>query len=287
MSLLIISGLAGSGKSLVCNNLEDIGYYCIDNLPPKLLLPVCRLQSDNPTTGNMAVVIDSRSQEMFETFISELDNLDANGIDYQLVFIDTEQDVLLNRFKQTRRKHPLVSSRIPTLEEAIAREVELCRPIMDRADIVIDSTNLRTQQLQQTIRDTFGLDSYSGLTVKLISFGYRNGIPNEADLVYDVRCMPNPFYIEELRPHSGMDDCVYDYVFSFKQSRDMADKIIDFITSFLPYYVDEGKHELVIAIGCTSGPHRSVSFVRHIHEALEKDGQHHLVVVHRDIDKEF
>lgn len=286
MSILIISGLAGSGKSLVCNSLEDLGYYCIDNLPPQLLLPVCRLQTDNPTTRNMVVVVDSRSQEMFETFMSELDVLKENGIEFRLVFIYTDPEVLMNRFKQTRRKHPLISDRIPTLEEAITREMEICRMVMDRADVVIDTTNLRTQQLQQTIRDTFSLTDHNDLMVKLISFGYRNGIPNEADLVFDVRCMPNPYYVPQLSQLTGLDQEVYDYVFSFEQSHQMADMITSFITTFLPYYVKEGKNELVIAIGCTSGHHRSVCFVKKTAERLAGSDSH-LVVVHRDIDKEF
>ncbi len=286
MSLLIISGYAGSGKSLVCNTLEDMGYYCIDNLPPQLLLPVCRLQTDNPTTKNMAVVIDSRSQEMFNTFLSELDQLEKASIEYSLLFIYTESDVVLNRFKQTRRKHPLISDKTPTLEGAIEKEAELCQPIMDKADIVIDSTNLKAQQLKQTIIDTFSTGSFAGLTIKLISFGYRNGIPNEADLVFDVRCMPNPFYCEDLRNHTGLEDCVYEYVFNHPQAQEMSVKILDFVKTFLPYYVDEGKNELVIAIGCTSGHHRSVAFVKNIEEAL-KETNYHLVIVHRDIDKEF
>lgn len=286
MSLLIISGYAGSGKSLVGNTLEDMGYYCIDNLPPQLLLPVCRLQADNPTTKNMALVIDSRSQEMFQTFMSDLEQLDEQGIEYSLVFIYTEPDVILNRFKQTRRKHPLSSEKIPTLEEAIRKEAELCQQIMDRADIVIDSTNLKAQQLKKLINDTFGTSGFSGLNIKLISFGYRNGIPNEADLVFDVRCMPNPFYIEELRQYTGLDDCVYDYVFTYPQSKEMAKQIYYFIKTFLPYYDEEGKNELVVAIGCTSGHHRSVAFVRKLQDDL-KELNYHLVVINRDIDKEF
>ncbi|MBE6115921.1 MAG: RNase adapter RapZ [Erysipelotrichaceae bacterium] len=286
MSLLIISGLSGAGKSLVCNNLEDIGYFCIDNLPPKLLIPVCRLQLDNRTTKNMAIVVDSRSQEMFESFITELDALKQQGIDYQLIFINCERDTLLTRFKQTRRKHPLVSAKLPSLERAINKEIEICLPVMERADIVIDTTHLKAGQLRQNIIDAFKDADYGGMTIKLISFGYRNGIPNESDLVYDVRCLPNPFYIEELKHNSGLDDNVYEYVFGFEQSVSMAEKIMDFLYEFIPYYQREGKNELVVSIGCTSGHHRSVSFVRYIEEKLKKT-QYRTVIVHRDIDKEY
>ena len=286
MSLLIISGLSGAGKSLVCNNLEDIGYFCIDNLPPKLLIPVCRLQLDNVTTKNMAIVVDSRSQEMFEDFITELDALKEQNMDYQLIFITCERDTLLTRFKQTRRKHPLVSAKSPSLEEAINREIEICLPVMDRADIVIDTTHLKVGQLRQNIIDAFKDADYGGMTIKLISFGYRHGIPNESDLVYDVRCLPNPFYIDELKHNSGLDDNVYEYVFGFEQSVSMAEKIMDFLYEFIPYYQREGKNELVVSIGCTSGHHRSVSFVRYIEEKLKKT-QYRTVIVHRDIDKEY
>ena len=286
MSLLIISGLAGAGKSVVCNNLEDIGYYCIDNLPPKLLTPVCRLQTDNATTKNMAVVVDSRSLEMFDDFVMELENLKQQNIDFKLVFITCDSDVLLNRFKQTRRKHPLVSKKLPSLEDAINKEIDITRPVRNMADIEIDTTYLKIGQLRQNIIDMFKDSDYDGMTIKLVSFGYRNGIPSESDLVYDVRCLPNPFYIDELKHCSGLDDSVYDYVFSFPQSVSMAGKIMDFLYEFIPYYQSEGKNELVVSIGCTSGHHRSVSFVRYVADKL-KNTQYRTVIVHRDIDKEF
>ncbi|MBQ1315182.1 MAG: RNase adapter RapZ [Erysipelotrichaceae bacterium] len=286
MSLLIISGLSGAGKSVVCNNLEDIGYFCIDNLPPQLLIPVCRLQLDNPTTRNLVIVVDSRSQAMFDSFLSELNELKKQNIDYQLLFITCEPETLLGRFKQTRRKHPLVSRNVPSLEDAIQKDIEICRPVMEQADVVIDTTHLRPQQLRQNIIDMFKDADYDGMTIKLISFGYRNGIPNESDLVYDVRCLPNPFYVDELKHCSGLDDNVYDYVFSFPQSVSMSGKIMDFLYEFIPYYQSEGKNELVVSIGCTSGHHRSVSFVRYIDEKLRAAGSR-TVVVHRDIDKEY
>lgn len=285
MSLLIISGISGSGKSTICNTLEDLGYFCIDNLPPKLLLPVAKLMNDGQATKNMAVVIDRRSSYMFDTFTNELNALDQQGIDYRLVFIYTEPDVILTRFKQTRRRHPLSDS-YPTLEEAIAAEYKLCKPVQEKADIEIDTTYLKISQLRENVIDMFKEGGYEGLTIKLVSFGYRNGIPNEADLVFDVRCLPNPFYVNELRDHDGSEDCVYDYVFSFEQSKVMGEKILDFVSYFLPHYENEGKNELVIALGCTSGHHRSVAFVRYLNEKL-KDSNYRIVVVNRDVNKEF
>ena len=284
MSLLIISGISGSGKSTVCNTLEDIGYFCIDNLPPQLLLPVAKLQSEGQTK-NTAIVIDSRSSRKFDTFLSELDELDKNGIEHKLVFIYTEPDVILNRYKQTRRRHPLADSH-KSLEEAIDAEYRMCQPIQEKADIEIDTTYLNIRQLREYVEDMFIESNWEGLTVKIVSFGYRNGIPNEADLVFDVRCLPNPFYIPELKNHSGDEDCVYDYVFSFEQSKIMGEKILDFLKYFLPYYDEEGKTELVVAVGCTSGHHRSVSFVRYLEEHL-KDTNYQIITMNRDINKEF
>ncbi len=285
MSLLVISGISGSGKSTICNTLEDLGYFCIDNLPPKLLLPVARLMNEGQATRKMAVVIDSRSNYMFDTFSSELDALDQQQIDYKLVFIYTEPEVILTRFKQTRRRHPLSDS-YPTLEEAIAAEYKLCQPIQEKADIEIDTTYLKIAQLRETIVDMFKESEFENMTIKLVSFGYRNGIPNEADLVYDVRCLPNPFYVPELRDHDGAEDCVYDYVFSFEESRTMADKITDFLNFTLPLYEKEGKNELVIAMGCTSGHHRSVAFVRYL-EQYFRETKYRIVTVNRDVNKEF
>ena len=286
MSLLIISGLSGAGKSLVSNCLEDLGYFCIDNLPPQLLSAVSKLQADSTSASKMAVVIDSRSQEMFETLNAELDRLNEQGINYKLVFLFAESDVLLNRYKQTRRKHPLMSEQIPSLEDAIEKEIEQTQAIKHRADYQIDTSHLKNAQLRKTIIDMFREADYDGITLKLMSFGYRNGLPNEADLVFDVRCLPNPFYIDELRNFNGLDKEVYDYVFSFEQSRNMGDDIANFITTYMPYYTTEGKNELIVAIGCTSGHHRSVSFVTYVRNKL-KDSKYQIIEIHRDIDKEF
>ncbi len=286
MSILIISGISGSGKTLTCNALEDIGYYCIDNLPPQLLLPVCGLQKDNPSIDNLAIVIDARSQNMFESFAKELTNLRQQNVEYKLLFIYADSEIILNRYKQTRRRHPLLSDVLPTLEQAIDKEYQLCDPIMQKADYVVDTTNMAAMQLKQYIVDMFKQSSFNGLTLKLESFGYRNGLPNEADLVFDVRCLPNPFYIESLKTLNGQDQEVYDYVFSFEESKHMAEMIVDFLRYTLPLYEKEGKSELVVAIGCTSGHHRSGSMVRCLKKALSNDN-YQIVVIDRDIDKAF
>ncbi len=286
MSLLIISGISGAGKSTACDALEDLGYYCIDNLPPKLILPVSKLQSDSQTTKNMAVVVDCRAQEMFESFSNELLELEKNYISYKLLFIDADKEVIINRYKQTRRKHPLISEQTPTLEEAIQKEYNLCKNIKEKADFVVDTTNMSATQMRKYINDMFKTSNYATLTIKIVTFGYRNGIPSEADLVYDVRCLPNPFYINELKPLDGTDDKVYDYVLSFEDSQKMGNMIYDFLNFTLPLYEKEGKSELVVAIGCTSGHHRSVSIARYLVNKLA-NLNYRIIVVHRDISKPF
>ena len=282
MSLLVISGISGAGKTVATNTLEDMGYYCIDNLPPELLIPVSKLNY----TGELAVIIDSRSKEKYQSLLSEIEKLKKEEIDYKLLFLYCDKDTILGRYKYTRRTHPLVSDENPSLQDAIEDEFALCKDVMEAADIVIDTTHLSNAQFRKTIMDTFKFESYQGLTIKLISFGYKNGLPSEADLVYDVRCMPNPFYIPELRQYSGLDKQVVDYVFSFQQSETLLDKMEDFVKYSLPYFVEEGKTELVIAIGCTSGHHRSVAFTEKLKERLS-DSDHRIMVMHRDIDKEF
>lgn len=282
MSLLVISGISGAGKTLACDVLEDIGYYCIDNLPPALLLPVCNLNKNN----KLAVVIDSRSKDEYRTLLTEIEKLKQQGIEHQLVFLYSEKDVILSRYKYTRRSHPLISEALPTLQMAMDEEYKLCEDVMENSDIVIDTLHLSAKQLRNVIIDSFSTTDYKGITIKLISFGYKNSLPSEADIVYDVRCMPNPFYVDELKQHSGLDKCVSDYVFSFEQSNKILELMEQYVRYCMPYFIIEGKSELVIAIGCTSGHHRSVSFAEALAKQLS-DLNNKIVVVHRDINKDF
>lgn len=285
MSLLILSGISGAGKSTACNVLEDMGYFCIDNLPPSLLMPIAKLQAEGSTIENMLVVIDSRSLEMYESLSNELLKLKENGYSYTLMFLYCRDEVILNRYKQTRRKHPMSSETI-SLEEAIARDYEITKPIMDSADIVIDTSYLTAQQFRQTVLETFKERNYDTMNIKLVSFGYRNGLPADADLVIDVRCLPNPYYIPDLKNHNGLEDCVYDYIFKFDQSHVFVEKLYDFIDNALPNYSTEGKNELIIAVGCTGGHHRSVAVVQYLYNRL-KNSKYHTIAVHRDIDKNY
>lgn len=282
MELLIISGLSGAGKSSTYKVLEDIGYYCIDNLPPALLVAASKLNINQ----KLAIIIDSRSKDKYEDLLNEIAKLKENNTEYRLVFLYCDKEEILNRYKYTRRTHPLVSDSNPSLEAAIDAEFAMCNEVLNSADIVIDTTHLTFAKLRKVIIDNFSDNGYKGLTIKIISFGYKNGLPNEADLVFDVRCMPNPYYVEELRNHSGLEKCVDNYVFAFEQANIFLEKMTDFVRYSLPYYFDEGKNELVIAIGCTSGHHRSVAFVRRLAVCLN-DLEHKIIILHRDVEKDF
>ncbi|MBQ6654711.1 MAG: RNase adapter RapZ [Erysipelotrichaceae bacterium] len=282
MSLLVISGLSGAGKSMASNTLEDVGYSCIDNLPPELLLSVSRISD----VDRLAVIIDGRSKEKYDTLLQQLETLKKEGIDYHLLFLDCDPDVLLGRYKYTRRPHPLQSEEFPNLQDAIDYEIQFSSDIKERADTVIDTSHLKPGQFRKILTDCFMGEDYNGMTVKIISFGYKNGIPADADLLYDVRCLPNPYYVNELKNLSGNDKEVCDYVFSFENARRVLDMISEFVTYTLPLYIEEGKKELVVGIGCTSGHHRSVSFANALNEKLS-NAKVRTVVLHRDIDKAY
>lgn len=282
MSLLIITGLSGAGKTVVSDALEDIGYKCIDNLPVPLLTQVAKLTD----CDNMAVVVESSSVKSHQIFLQELEKIEEMAVDYKLVFLDCDKDIIMGRYKYTRRPHPLMSEEVQTLQSAIDLEFELTREARLHADLVVDTSQLSGSQLRRYISDTFRNDGYTGITIKIMSFGFRNGLPLDSDLVYDVRCMPNPYYDAKCRNLSGMDQEVVDFVFGFEQSQTLLEKMEDYIRFSLPYFAAEGKTELVVAIGCTSGHHRSVAFTRKLAEKLE-DLQHKIVIIHRDMDKEY
>jgi len=284
MSLFVITGMSGSGKSRAIESLEDVGFYCIDNLPPNFLLTLAQFAHDTAAVKNLAIVIDSRSKDMFSAFASELDKLRASGIEYKLIFIDCDDQVLLNRYKETRRKHPLMDDENISLEKAIFKERDILKSIKETADYQFDTTYLSAAQLKQAIIDVCEEAEASRLQLKFVSFGYKYGLPIDADVVFDVRCLPNPFYIPELKGLTGNDKVVYDYVFSFPQAIVFRDKLIDLLQFTVPLYIDEGKSQLVVAIGCTGGKHRSVSFVNYMVEHLKFEDVN-MVITHRDIVK--
>lgn len=285
MKFVIITGLSGAGKSRAIDALEDIGFYCVDNMPPSLIPKFAELcyQSEGKIS-RIAIVTDIRGGDFFVDLFSELDYMKSKNVEYKILFLDASDSVLITRYKETRRRHPLTDMFNGSMEEAIKAERRLLMPARERADYVIDTSLLTAQQLKQKIMGIFSKDSSEGMLVDCTSFGFKYGIPAEADLVFDVRCLPNPFYLENLKYKTGLDQEVQDYVMQFGQSVKLLEKLSDLIDFLLPLYQEEGKSHLVIAVGCTGGKHRSVTFAERIYKHLSDKGLR-TTVNHRDIMK--
>lgn len=285
MEFLIVTGLSGAGKSRAVDALEDIGFYCVDNIPPKLIPTFYDLCAKAGNTfSHVAVVTDIRGGDMFSSLFETLDDLRNEDKRYRILFLDANDFVLINRFKETRRKHPLAENNLGSLEQAVKLEREILRPVREKADYIIDTSFLSPAQLKERISNLFLGDASQALMIHCVSFGFKYGIPTEADLVFDVRCLPNPFYIEELKPLTGLDEPVYSYVMKWEQTKGFVQRLISLIDYMIPLYCDEGKSQLVIAIGCTGGKHRSVALAQLLYDHLLEKG-HRTSVNHRDIRK--
>ncbi|MGN1347499.1 MAG: RNase adapter RapZ [Acutalibacteraceae bacterium] len=284
MELIIITGMSGAGKSQVVNALEDIGYFCVDNIPPELIVTFSRLVADSGEHDKTALVTDSRAGKSFDKLFCALDELSELDIPHKLMFIDADDDVLVSRYKETRRRHPLLSDTVFTVEEAVEKERSAIGAARDRADIIFDTTGLSAIQCRVRISEMFSKLNSDTMNVHCVSFGYKYGIPNDADLVFDVRCLPNPFYVPSLKPMTGLDAPVYDYIMEAEESKQFAEKVFDIVDFSLPLYRKEGRSQLIIAFGCTGGHHRSVTFARLMNEHLEGKG-YNLSISHRDINK--
>ena len=287
MNLLIVTGMSGSGKSAVMDVMEDIGYYCIDNIPPSLItkfVDVCRHSKES--INKVAVAVDMRSGDMFLEILKAWQNIKKeNDIDVKVVFIDATEEVLIKRYKETRRKHPLDEKFNGNLQEAIRYESRQLSQLREIADYYIETSYLSTNQLKEQIRNLFLENISDSIAVKVTSFGFKYGASIESDLVFDVRCLPNPFYIPELKNRTGCDACVRDYVMSFEQSKILMQKLQDLIDFLLPLYIREGKSQIVISFGCTGGKHRSITFAELMAEYLTSKG-YRVQKYHRDITKE-
>ncbi len=283
--MLIVSGMSGAGKSKTISILEDIGYYCVDNLPAPLIPKLAeQCMAGSVRYDQVAVVNDIRGGQTFDALFSALEELSRMACPHRILFMEADTRTLIKRFKETRRSHPLVQEG-RTLEEAISQERMVLKPVRDLAELVIDTSALSVAKLRGEIVRLFGQESQKGaFSVTVASFGFKHGLPLEADLVFDVRFLPNPYYISSLRDLTGLDRPVSEYVFSFRQTLEILGKIEDLLAYLLPCYMEEGKTELFIAVGCTGGHHRSVAIAHRLAERLTKKG-YPVTEKHRDISR--
>ena len=285
MEILIISGLSGSGKSKAATFLEDIGYYIVDNLPAEMMAKFADFcAASSGRYDRVALVYDVRAGEPFDLLIETVERMKVRGVNCRMLYLEASTTTIINRYKETRRIHPLASLGL-SIEQAIAREREIMRPVRDHADFIIDSSSFSTAKLRSELLCLFGDQKDKvGLGVNVLSFGFKHGIPIEADLVFDVRFMPNPYYVAELKNLTGLDAAVSDFVMGFQQTHDFIDRLLDMLKFLLPLYREEGKTVLVIAIGCTGGHHRSVAVAHQVAEFVAGEG--YLVTEnHRDISR--
>ncbi len=284
MELLIVTGMSGAGKSQAANVLEDIGFYCVDNIPP-LIIPtfINLLSSENSDFKKLAIITDIRGGELFKDIIDVLEKLKNEDISYKILFLTAKDDVLIRRYKENRRLHPLCGKNGVTISEAVATERKMLDTIHTVSDFVIDTSALSVSQFKEQLTGLFTKELKS-ITVQCMAFGFKYGIPSDADLVFDVRCLPNPFYIPELKKLTGKDNEVRDFVMNSDDSVALFNKVCDLVEFLLPLYLKEGKSQLVVAFGCTGGKHRSVTFAELLNERLNGENLNS-ITVHRDILK--
>ena len=282
INLLIVTGMSGAGKSVVLNSLEDVGYHCIDNFPPKLLPKLTDLiMGTSEHDVNLAVVIDLRSLD-FDSIDEMLYFLqDSHFVNVHVLYLDADDATLVKRYKETRRTHPL--SRDTNLLDGIHTERELLKPILDISDFKIDTTGVAAKDLKQQIITKYGSIDNDYFSVTFMSFGFKHGTPIDTDIMFDVRFLPNPFYIESMRPQTGLDESVYEYVMSFEETTTFLAKLIDLLQFLIPKYKAEGKSQVIIGIGCTGGQHRSVAIAEYLSHAFENDYKTN--ATHRDIHR--
>lgn len=287
MRFVIVTGVSGAGKSTALKMLEDARYFCVDNLPIQLLEKFASLLPEihGEDVQNVALGIDARSGRALDELEVVLDRMKEAGYEFEILFLDAEDSVLVKRYKETRRSHPLAMT--GRVDEGIRIEREKMHFLKERADYIIDTSYLLTRELKQEVEKIFvDNQEFCNLMVSVLSFGFKYGIPADADLVFDVRFLPNPYYVDELRPLTGMEDSVFEYVMNSSAAREFADRLEDMVRFLIPHYVKEGKTNLVIAIGCTGGKHRSVTLARELYGRLLKSGQYGFRLEHRDIEKD-
>ncbi len=285
MELIFVSGVSGAGKSRAMDVLEDLDFYCVDNMPPKLIPVFLDLINNNGDNyKKVAIATDIRGGDFFYEFGNTLSALRENGTAYKIIYMDCSDEVLLKRYKLSRRRHPLMESDDVNILEAVTREKKALTTIRGMADYVIDTTFLEPYQLKERLLSILNTGGAEGMHIYCMSFGFKYGVPTEADLMFDVRCLPNPFYIPELKIKTGKDEDVRSYVMSFSEAETLLEKLCDLVDYLIPYYEKEGKNQLVIAVGCSGGRHRSVVFAEAIAKSLNDKGIK-ANINHRDIKK--
>ena len=285
MQFVIISGMSGAGKSKAASDLEDLGFYCVDNMPAEMIPQFAQLcLATKGRYEKVALVTDIRASMTFDSLFQSLQKLDEMHLQYSIYFVEASTEVIIKRYKETRRLHPLMKDG-STLQGAIARERELLAPVRNRASAIIDTSNLSTGKLRGLLIDLVAGGTHErAMHVSVLSFGFKYGLPLDADMVFDVRFLPNPYYIPELKHQNGLDEPVRNFVFQYQQTKDFVEKTEDLLDFLLPNFVDEGKSELVIAVGCTGGKHRSVCLAKEFADFITRRG-YAVTLGHRDISR--
>lgn len=282
--LVVLTGVSGAGKSSAMAFMEDVGYYCIDNMPPELMTTFISILTNNDNYSKVAIVIDVRSSSSFKSLIDSISQAENFGYDIRIIYLDVNDKEALKRYKLTRRKHPFADKYNGNIKSAIAYEKELLSGLRGMANHVIDTSDLTAAQLRTRLGEILLGSSSDVMNIHCMSFGFKHGIPSEADFVIDVRCLPNPYWVEELRGKTGLDKEVRDYVFSFEDAHKLLEKTTDLLDFLNPLYIKEGKSQIVLAIGCTGGNHRSVAIAEALKEHFEKQWDN-VTINHRDIER--
>ena len=285
MRFVVVTGMSGGGKRTALKMLEDIGFFCVDNLPIPLLEKFVELIAmPNKEISKVALGLDVRTDQSFSDVGEHFDNLQKHGYRFEILFMEASDATLIRRYKESRRMHPLASMEGGRVEDGIRKERRILETMKKRADYVIDTSNLLTRELKEELDRIFVQnEEYNSLMVTVMSFGFKNGIPSDADLVFDVRFLPNPFYIDELKHQTGNDKPVQDYVMGFPEAEQFLEKLTDMLLFLIPNYVKEGKYQLIIGIGCTGGKHRSVTLANELYKRLKNKGNYGLTIQHRDV----
>ncbi len=282
--IVFLTGVSGAGKSTAMSFLEDVGYYCIDNMPAELVEVFLSLMDTSDKYNKIAIVTDVRSKGVFDAFQKSVESLKDDDASVKVIYLDIKNHVALKRYKLTRRKHPYADKFNGAIEDALNYEKEVLAPVRQSADYVVDTSDMTSPELRSRLSQILIGEDKNVMNLHVMSFGFKHGVPTDADFVLDVRCLPNPYWVEKLRPMSGLDQEVYDYVFSFDQSHELLDKLKDLLDFLNPLYIKEGKSQLVIAIGCTGGNHRSVAIAEALAKYFSRKWDN-VTVNHRDINR--